>query len=42
MVNTINQGDCEIQVEFDVGTKQYKIIRGIKQRYLKYINMVNL
>ena len=30
MVNTINQGDCEIQVEFDVGTKQYKIIRGIK------------
>ena len=30
MVNTINQGDCEIEVEFDVGTKQYKIIRGIK------------
>ena len=30
MVNTINQGDCEIVVEFDVGTKQYKIIRGIK------------
>ena len=30
MVNTVNQGDCEIVVEFDVGTKQYKIIRGIK------------
>ena len=30
MVNTINQGDCEIEVEFDVGTKQYKILRGIK------------
>jgi DNA repair exonuclease SbcCD ATPase subunit len=30
MVNTVNGGDCEIIVEFDVGTKQYKIIRGIK------------
>jgi len=30
MVNTVNQGDCEIVVEFEVGTKQYKIIRGIK------------
>jgi DNA repair exonuclease SbcCD ATPase subunit len=30
MVNTINQGDCEITVEFDVGTKKFKIIRGIK------------
>ena len=24
------EGDCEIEVEFDVGTKQYKILRGIK------------
>jgi len=30
MVNTVNGCDCEIVVEFDVGTKQYKIIRGIK------------
>ena len=30
MINTVNNGDCEIVVEFDVGTKQYKIIRGIK------------
>jgi len=30
MVNTVNNGDCEIVVEFEVGTKQYKIIRGIK------------
>jgi len=30
MVNTVNQGECEIVVEFEVGTKQYKIIRGIK------------
>ena len=30
MVNTINGGDCEVEVEFDVGTNQYKIVRGIK------------
>jgi len=30
MVNTVNDGDCLIELEFDVGTKQYKIIRGIK------------
>jgi DNA repair exonuclease SbcCD ATPase subunit len=30
MINTVNNGDCEIVVEFDVGTKQYKVIRGIK------------
>ena len=30
MVNTVNNGDCEIVLEFDVGTKKYKIIRGIK------------
>ena len=34
MVNTINQGDCEIEVDFIVGTKQYKIIRGIKFKYI--------
>ena len=26
MVNTINNGDSEIEIEFDVGTKSYKII----------------
>ena len=30
MVNTINQSDCVVEVEFDVGTNQYKIVRGIK------------
>ena len=30
MVNTINNGDTLVEVEFDVGTKQFKIIRGIK------------
>ena len=30
MVNTINQSDCIVEVEFDVGTKNYLIRRGIK------------
>ena len=30
MINTINQSDCEVEIEFDVGTKQYRIKRGVK------------
>ncbi len=30
IVNSINDGDCEVEVTFKVGTKQYKVIRGIK------------
>jgi len=30
MINTINNGDCVVEVEFDVGTKSYKIVRKIK------------
>jgi DNA repair exonuclease SbcCD ATPase subunit len=30
IVNTINDADAEVTVEFTVGTKNYKIIRGIK------------
>ena len=30
MVNTVNNGDCLIELEFDVGTKKYLIKRGIK------------
>ena len=30
MINTINQSDCIVEVEFDVGTKNYLIRRGIK------------
>jgi|TARA_B110000238_G_scaffold193519_1_gene230061 DNA repair exonuclease SbcCD ATPase subunit len=30
MVNTVNDGDCLIELEFDVGTKKYLIKRGIK------------
>ena len=30
MVNTINGGDCVVEVDFTVGTKEYKIRRSIK------------
>ena len=30
MVNTINGGDCVVECEFDVGTKNYIVRRGIK------------
>jgi len=30
MINTINQLDCEVEIDFDVGTKQYKVKRGVK------------
>jgi len=30
LVNTINEKDCLVEVEFIIGKKQYKIIRGIK------------
>ena len=30
IVNTINNGDTVIELEFQIGTKMYKIIRGIK------------
>ena len=30
MVNTINNGDALVEIEFSIGTKQYKVSRGIK------------
>ena len=30
LINTINNADCEIQVDFETNGKQYKVIRGIK------------
>lgn len=30
LVNTINQKDCTVEIEFDTGNKSYKIIRSIK------------
>jgi len=36
MVNTINASDCMVEVDFEVGTKKYKIRRGIKPRRFNY------
>ncbi len=30
LLNSINQKDCVVEVEFDIGSKTYKVIRGIK------------
>jgi len=30
MINTINNSDCEVEIDFDVGTKQYKVRRSVK------------
>ena len=30
LVNSVNEKDCVVQVEFNIGKKQYKIVRGIK------------
>ncbi len=30
MINTINNSDCEVEIDFDVGTKQYKVKRSVK------------
>lgn len=30
LINSINQKDCVVEVEFDVGSKSYKVVRGIK------------
>ena len=43
LVNTINQNDCEIQVEFETSNKKYKVIRGIKpNKFEVYCNNVLL
>ena len=30
LLNSINQSDCVVEIEFSIGKKQYKVIRGIK------------
>ncbi len=30
LVNTINDGNCIVEIEFQIGNKHYKVIRGIK------------
>ena len=41
LINTINNADCEIQVDFETNGKQYKVIRGIKPNIFEiYCNNV--
>lgn len=30
VINSINQGDCVVEIEFQIGSKEYKVIRGMK------------
>ena len=30
LINSINQRDCEVEIEFQIGTNQFKVVRGIK------------
>ena len=30
LLNSINQADCVVEIQFSIGKKQYKVIRGIK------------
>ena len=30
LVNTVNCGDCKVELEFDIGKTQWKVVRGIK------------
>jgi DNA repair exonuclease SbcCD ATPase subunit len=39
LINSINQKDCVVEVEFDIGNKEYRIIRGIKPNIFEiYLN----
>ena len=39
LVNSVNNGSCEVEVDFKIGTKSFKVIRGIKPNMFEiYIN----
>lgn len=42
LINSINQKDCLVEVEFDIGNKKYKIIRGIKPNLFEIYQNGNL
>ena len=37
LVNSINERDCEVEIEFSLGRDEYKIIRGIKPKKFEII-----
>ena len=42
LVNTVNEKDCVVEVEFVIGTIKYKVIRGIKPGILEIYRQGNL
>ena len=39
LVNSINDSDCLAEIEFEIGTNEYKIVRGLKPHILEiYVN----
>ncbi len=30
LINSINEKDCKVEIEFSIGSKEYKIVRGLK------------
>ena len=42
MVNTINGGDCKVEIEFSVGTNTYEVVRSIKPNKFEIYKNGNL
>ena len=41
--NSINQADCVVEIEFSIGKKQYKVVRGIKPNTFEvYCNVIQV
>ena len=39
LINSINQKECRVEVEFSIGSKHYRIVRGIKPNVFEiYLN----
>ena len=40
LVNSTNDRDCNVEVEFSIGSTEWKVVRGIKPNIFKYGEMV--
>jgi DNA repair exonuclease SbcCD ATPase subunit len=38
LVNAINQKDCVVEIEFDIGNKSFKVVRGVKPNVFEIYN----
>ena len=42
LINSVNEKDCLVEIEFKIGNTAWKVVRGIKPAiFLKFIKMVN-